>query len=182
MAINYARENKIPFLGICLGMQLAVVEFARNVAGLRNANSTEFDIDTKYPVIALINEWKDISGQIERRSVDSDKGGTLRKGAQNISVKNNTRTNGIYGASLYERHRHRYEVNNNYLKCLNDAGLIIGASTSSENLTEVIELNDHPWFIGVQFHPEFTSTPRNGHPLFIDYVKAIINRKFSKSV
>ncbi|EPY29631.1 CTP synthase [Strigomonas culicis] len=104
MAINYARENKIPFLGICLGMQLAVVEFARNVAGLRNANSTEFDIDTKYPVIALINEWKDISGQIERRSVDSDKGGTLRKGAQNISVKNNTRTNGIYGASLYERH------------------------------------------------------------------------------
>lgn len=182
MAINYARENKIPFLGICLGMQLAVVEFARNVAGLKNANSTEFDADTKFPVIALINQWNDISGQLEKRSVSSDKGGTLRKGSQNIFVKKNTKTYSIYGESLYERHRHRYEVNNNYLKCLSDVGLIISASTNSENLTEVIELNDHPWFIGVQFHPEFTSTPRNGHPLFIDYVKTIISKKFVESV
>ncbi|AGF49147.1 CTP synthase [Candidatus Kinetoplastidibacterium galati] len=182
MAINYARENKIPFLGICLGMQLAVVEFARNVAGLKNANSTEFDASTEFPVIALINEWKDISGQIERRSINSDKGGTLRKGAQSIFVMKNTKTHSIYGDSLYERHRHRYEVNNNYLKCLIDSGLIVSASTSSENLTEVIEIKDHPWFIGVQFHPEFTSTPRNGHPLFIDYVRAIINKKFIKSI
>ncbi|AGF48433.1 CTP synthase [Candidatus Kinetoplastibacterium oncopeltii TCC290E] len=181
-AINYARENKIPFLGICLGMQLAVVEFARNVAGLKNANSTEFDNCTEFPVIALINEWKDISGHLEKRSINSDKGGTLRKGAQNILVKKDTKTYSIYGESLYERHRHRYEVNNNYLESLIDAGLVISASTPSEHLTEVIELNDHPWFIGVQFHPEFTSTPRYGHPLFIDYIKAIISKKFIKII
>jgi len=174
-AIRYAREHGIPYLGICLGMQLAVVEFARHVAGLGAANSTEFDPSAPHPVVALITEWQDREGQIERRDANSDLGGTMRKGAQRCPVKPGTRAHAIYGDEVNERHRHRFEVNNVYVSRLEDAGMVISARTpSAERLPEIMELPDHPWFMGVQFHPEFTSTPRDGHPLFTDYIQAAI--------
>jgi CTP synthase len=175
-AIRYARENKIPYLGICLGMQLAVIEYARDVAGLRGANSTEFNAGTEYPVVALITEWLDREGRIETRSTDSDMGGTMRLGSQRCPVKAGTLASAIYGANVNERHRHRYEVNNYYVPQLEKAGLIISARTPSEDLPEMMELprSAHPWFVGVQFHPEFTSTPRDGHPLFKSYVEAAV--------
>lgn len=174
LAIRYARENQIPYLGICLGMQLAVVEFARNVAGLGGANSTEFDPSAAHPVVALITEWRDREGQIELRTGDDDLGGTMRKGAQRCPIKPNTRAAQVYGEEVNERHRHRFEVNNVYVPRLEEAGLVISARTPTENLPEIMELPDHPWFMGVQFHPEFTSTPRDGHPLFISYIQAAL--------
>ncbi|HWS75208.1 MAG TPA: CTP synthase, partial [Quisquiliibacterium sp.] len=178
-AIRFARENGIPYLGICLGMQLAVIEFSRDVCGLEGANSTEFDADTPHPVVGLITEWLDRAGKVERRDVDSDLGGTMRLGAQRCPVEAGTLAASIYGESVYERHRHRYEVNNHYVAQLEQAGLKVSARTPSEGLTEIVELPQsgrgaHPWFVGVQFHPEFTSTPRSGHPLFKAYVEAAI--------
>ncbi|MEY3665585.1 MAG: synthase [Pseudomonadota bacterium] len=180
-AIRYARENRIPYLGICLGMQLAVIEFARHVCGLHGANSTEFDPDTPYPVVGLISEWLDREGRVERRDGDSDLGGTMRLGAQRCPVQAGSIAAAIYGESVNERHRHRYEVNNGFTARLEQGGLRIAARTPSESLTEMIELpqhgtNAHPWFLAVQFHPEFTSTPRDGHPLFIAFVKAALAR------
>ena len=178
-AIRYARENKIPYLGICLGMQLAVVEFARHVAGLGGANSTEFDPSAAHPVVALITEWKDREGRVEHRSGDEDLGGTMRKGAQECPVKEGTRAYEIYGPCVNERHRHRFEVNNVYVPRLEESGLVISARTPAESLPEIMELPEakHPWFMGVQFHPEFTSTPRDGHPLFISYIQAALAHK-----
>lgn len=178
-AIRYARESKVPYLGICLGMQLAVIEFARNVAGLEGANSTEFDPDTPYPVVGLITEWKDASGKVETRDANSDLGGTMRLGAQKCPVVPGTLAARIYGSEVNERHRHRYEVNNHYVEQLKLAGLVVSARTPSEQLCEMIELpqDTHPWFVACQFHPEFTSNPRTGHPLFKAYVQAAIHRK-----
>lgn len=180
-AIQYARENNLPYLGICLGMQLAVIEYARHVAGMKGANSTEFNPETEYPVVALINEWCDRDGKVEIRSIDSDLGGTMRLGAQRCPVKPDTLAAAIYGAEVNERHRHRYEVNNHYVSALEKTGLIISARTPIEALPEIMELPKtvHPWFIGVQFHPEFTSTPRDGHPLFRSFVKAAIDCQMS---
>lgn len=174
-AIRYARQNGIPYLGICLGMQLAVIEFARDVVGLAGANSTEFDPATPHPVVALITEWQDREGKIEKRDLTSDLGGTMRKGAQRCPIKPGTRAHSIYGTEVFERHRHRYEVNNVYVPRLEEAGLIISARTPTENLPEIMELTDHPWFMGVQFHPEFTSTPRDGHPLFSSFIQAAVD-------
>ena len=173
-AVKYARENKIPFLGICLGMQLAVVEFARNKASLDNANSSEFNKNTKHPVIALITEWQTKDGRVEVRDENSNMGGTMRLGSQKAPIKSKSLARQIYGRFVNERHRHRYEVNNDYVDRLIDAGLIVSARTPSEDLCEIIELSasDHPWFFGCQFHPEFTSNPKDGHPLFISYLKA----------
>jgi len=187
-AIKYARENKIPYLGICLGMQLAVIEFARNVAGLTDAHSSEFNSETTHPVIALITEWQDEDGRIEKRDVDSDLGGTMRLGGQTCQLLENTLARSAYGAeSIIERHRHRYEFNNHYLQPLTDAGLVIGGKSSDGNLMEMVELPkqstsdlEHPWFLGCQFHPEFTSTPRKGHPLFTDYIKAALVHQSKK--
>jgi len=173
-AIRYARENNVPYLGICLGMQLAVVEFARHKAQLGGANSTEFDPGSPHPVVALITEWMDREGKSEVRSADSDLGGTMRKGSQKCPVKPDTLASRIYGAQVNERHRHRYEVNNVYVPRLEAAGLVISARTPTENLPEIMELPSHPWFMGVQFHPEFTSTPRDGHPLFTGFVRAAL--------
>ncbi len=178
-AIRYARENKIPYMGICLGMQLAVIEYARHVAGMTDANSTEFNLETEHPVVALITEWLDRDGKVAQRSADSDLGGTMRLGSQRCPIKPNTLAQRIYGDEVNERHRHRYEVNNHYVPTLEQAGLIISARTPSEELPEIMELpqTEHPWFVGVQFHPEFTSTPRYGHPLFKAYVEAALARK-----
>jgi CTP synthase len=178
-AIRYARENKVPYLGICLGMQLAVIEFARDVAGMSDANSTEFNLATEHPVVALITEWLDRDGKIETRNDDSDLGGTMRLGSQRCPVKPGTMANRIYGDEVNERHRHRYEVNNHYVPELEKSGLVISARTPSEDLPEIMELPQsmHPWFMGVQFHPEFTSTPRAGHPLFKSYVEAALQRQ-----
>ncbi|MEN4919769.1 CTP synthase [Achromobacter spanius] len=176
-AIRYARENGVPYLGICLGMQLAVIEFARHVAGLGGANSTEFDPSAPHPVVALITEWMDREGKVEKRDNSSDLGGTMRKGAQRVPIKSGTRAQSIYGDEVNERHRHRYEVNNVYVPRLEEAGMVISARTPTENLPEMMELPDHPWFVGVQFHPEFTSTPRDGHPLFSSYIRAAIEQK-----
>ena len=173
-AIRYAREYNVPYLGICLGMQLAVIEFARHVAGLTDANSTEFDSVSPHPVVALITEWLDREGRIEKRDEQSDLGGTMRKGAQKCPVKAGTLANKIYGPLVNERHRHRYEVNNVYVPRLEQAGLVISARTPTENLPEMMELPNHCWFVGVQFHPEFTSTPRDGHPLFTSYIQAAL--------
>jgi CTP synthase len=173
-AIRYARENSIPYLGICLGMQLAVIEFARHVANIAQANSTEFDPETENPVVALITEWLDREGRVEKRSNESDLGGTMRLGSQRCPVKTGTLAHEIYGAEVNERHRHRYEVNNIYVPRLEKSGLIISARTPNESLPEMMELpkSMHPWFFGVQFHPEFTSTPRDGHPLFSAFINA----------
>ncbi len=174
-AIQYAREQRIPYLGICLGMQLAVIEFARHKAVLEGANSTEFDPATPHPVVALITEWKNADGRVERRDERSDLGGTMRLGAQPADVVPGTLVQRIYRADVVnERHRHRYEVNNHYLPRLEAAGLKVAARTRTESLSELIELPDHPWFVGCQFHPEFTSTPRAGHPLFKSFVEAAI--------
>ncbi len=176
---RYAREHKVPYLGICLGMQVATIEYARNVAGLKDANSTEFDADTPHPVIALINEWKDADGSIQTRTANSDLGGTMRLGAQSSDVEPGTLAHSIYGDVVTERHRHRYEANINYLDQLRKAGLVISARTQREHLTEIVELptSVHPWFVGVQFHPEFKSTPWNGHPLFNAFIKAALERQ-----
>jgi CTP synthase len=172
-AARYAREQKIPYLGICLGMQVAVIEFARSVARLAGANSTEFDEQTEHPVIALITEWQDVDGTLERRSAESDLGGTMRLGGQPCRLKQGTLTHTLYGEDvIVERHRHRYEFNNRYRDQLEGAGLVVAGTSSDENLVEVVELHDHPWFVGCQFHPEFTSTPRDGHPLFAGFIRA----------
>ena len=178
-AIRYARENKIPYLGICLGMQLAVIEFARNVAGLIGSNSTEFNENAPHKLIGLINEWQDASGNTEKRDEHSDLGGTMRLGAQACPIVPNTMAADIYGTEVNERHRHRYEVNNHYVEQLKAAGLVISARTPTENLCEIVELPKgmHPWFMAVQFHPEFTSNPRTGHPLFTAYVNAALMNK-----
>lgn len=177
MAVNYARTNKVPYLGICLGMQVAMIEFARNVCGIKNANSTEFDKNTPDPVIGLITEWIDTEGNVEKRSKDSDMGGTMRLGAQKSYLVDGTMAKNIYGADdILERHRHRYEVNNNYVPALQEAGLQIGGWSENKSLVEIVEIPDHPWFFACQFHPEFTSTPRQGHPLFTSFVKAALKQ------
>ena len=174
-AIRYARENKIPYLGICLGMQLAVIEFARNMCGLGGANSTEFDAEAPHPVVALITEWMDRDGKVEKRDAQSNLGGTMRLGAQAANLDTNSLARKIYGADVInERHRHRYEVNEHYVPRLKDAGLRVSGLTQAEQLVEIVELPNHPWFVGVQFHPEFTSTPRGGHPLFKNFIEAAI--------
>jgi CTP synthase len=172
-ASRYAREHKIPYLGICLGMQVAVIDYARNVAGLSDAHSTEFVQGTQNPVIALITEWQDREGTVERRNHTSDKGGTMRLGEQQCKLRPGSLVHQLYGKDLIaERHRHRYEFNNTFMATLQNAGLSFTGTSSDENLMEVIEIKDHPWFIGCQFHPEFTSTPRSGHPLFSGFVLA----------
>jgi len=171
-AAQYARETKTPYLGICLGMQVAVIDYARNVAGMNDANSSEFNPDTPYPVIALISEWTDEEGNVQQRDENSDLGGTMRLGGQKCHLSKNSMAHEIYGAdTIVERHRHRYEFNNTLRSQLVDAGLIIGG-VSDDDLVETIEISDHPWFVGVQFHPEFTSSPRDGHPLFTSYIEA----------
>ncbi|WP_028452064.1 CTP synthase [Chitinilyticum aquatile] len=174
LAVKFARENNIPYLGICLGMQIALIEYARDVAGLAGANSTEFDLETEYPVVALIDEWVNHDGKIEKRDENSNMGGTMRLGAQQCNLDTGSLAARIYGASeITERHRHRYEVNNHYLPRLEAAGLkISGKSAGAEQLVETIELPKHRWFFACQFHPEFTSTPRDGHPLFKAYIEA----------
>ncbi|TDK67609.1 CTP synthase [Sapientia aquatica] len=181
-AARYAREHKVPYLGICLGMQVALIEYARNMAGLKNANSTEFDLETDQPVVALINEWQNHDGKVETRDANSDLGGTMRLGAQTCDVKAQTLASEIYGPQVTERHRHRYEANNHYLERVEQAGLVVSARTPTEDLCEIMELprSVHPWYMGVQYHPEFKSTPRDGHPLFISYVKAILANKEAK--
>jgi CTP synthase len=176
VAARFAREHQIPYLGICLGMQVATIDYARHVAGLTGANSTEFEADSPHPVIALIEEWQDRDGSIQKRTQSSDLGGTMRLGAQSSDVKPGTLAHRIYGPVVTERHRHRYEANVNYLERLQKAGLVISALTQREQLTEIVELpaTVHPWFMGVQFHPEFKSTPWDGHPLFNSYVEAAL--------
>ena len=178
-AARFARENKVPYLGICLGMQVATIEFARHVAGLTDANSTEFEPENPNPVIALITEWKDADGTIKTRDKNSDMGGTMRLGAQSSDVAKGSLAHEIYGDVVTERHRHRYEANVNYLDTLRQAGLVISALTQREQLTEMIELPQtvHPWFVGVQFHPEFKSTPWDGHPLFNAFIKAALDHQ-----
>jgi CTP synthase len=180
-AARFAREGKVPYLGICLGMQVATIEFARHMAGLADANSTEFAPDCPHPVIALITEWKDKDGSIQKRSEKSDLGGTMRLGAQSSDVAKGTLAHQIYGDVVTERHRHRFEANVNYLDKLREAGLVISALTQREQLTEIVELpqSEHPWFVGVQFHPEFKSTPWDGHPLFNAFIKAALDRRAS---
>ncbi len=183
LAAQYAREHKLPYLGICLGMQVATIEVARHLAGLADANSTEFDPATPHPVIALIDEWQDRDGSIQKRSANSDLGGTMRLGAQSADVKPGTLAHEIFGAVVTERHRHRYEANERYLEQLEKAGLVISAITQREKLTEIVELPRavHPWFVGVQFHPEFKSTPWDGHPLFKSFVKAALEHQAQRT-
>ncbi len=179
LAAQYAREHKLPYLGICLGMQVATIEYARHMAGLEGANSTEFEPETPHPVIALIDEWQDADGSIQKRDANSDLGGTMRLGAQSSDVKAGTLAHDIYGPVVTERHRHRYEANEHYLDRLQEAGLVISAITQREKLTEMVELprTVHPWYVGVQFHPEFKSTPWGGHPLFAAFIKAALDHK-----
>ena len=180
-AVKYARTKLIPYLGICLGMQIAVIEYARNVTRLKLANSTEFDKTTNYPVVGLISEWLDSEGSIERRDSNSDLGGTMRLGSQECILKNNSLTRALYKKSkVLERHRHRYEVNNNLIDILVSKGLKVVGKSADKMLVEVIEIDEHPWFIGCQFHPEFTSDPRSGHPLFTGFIKAAKKNKISK--
>ncbi|MBL4584350.1 MAG: CTP synthase [Pseudomonadales bacterium] len=175
--VRYARENKIPYLGICLGMQVAVIEYARNILGLETANSSEFDRKTADPVIGLIEEWTTESGKTETRSEESDLGGTMRLGGQQCRLTADSIIQSLYQQDIIvERHRHRYEVNNNYLDQLQQAGLRVGGWSIDDALVEVIEVPDHPWFVACQFHPEFTSTPRDGHPLFNGFVQAALNQ------
>jgi len=177
-AIRYARENGVPYLGICLGLQTAVVEFARNVCGLKEANSTEIELDTPHPVIGLISEWMDEKGQRERRDAQSDLGGTMRLGAQRCCLVSDTLARKLYGRDeVLERHRHRYEFNNGYRETLSEHGLKLSGFSADGTLVEMVELTDHPWFLGCQFHPEFTSTPREGHPLFTGFVRAALARR-----
>ncbi|WP_295458044.1 CTP synthase [uncultured Thiodictyon sp.] len=177
-AARYAREHRVPYLGICLGMQVAVIGYARDLAGLAGAHSTEFDRDTPHPVIALITEWRDEQGQIETRSEDSDLGGTMRLGGQNCRLEPGSLARAVYGTpQIRERHRHRYEFNNRYLNLLQDAGMRFSGWSLDNKLVEIIEIPDHPWFIACQFHPEFTSTPRDGHPLFFGFVRAALEQQ-----
>ncbi len=172
-AVRHAREQGIPYLGICLGMQVAVIEFARHVAGLTGAHSTEFDSTTPHPVIALITEWVDEDGTLQQRTVDSDLGGTMRLGGQKCRLLAGTTAHRCYGTDqIFERHRHRYEFNNRYRGVLEENGLVIAGVSADDDLVEVIEIADHPWFVGCQFHPEFTSSPRDGHALFSGYISA----------
>jgi CTP synthase len=172
-AVRYAREQQIPYLGICLGMQVAVIEFARHVAGLDDAHSTEFRQGTPHPVIALITEWQREDGGLEQRSEDSDLGGTMRLGGQRCNLLPGSLAHRVYGQdSIVERHRHRYEFNNLYREQLAEKGLVMSGMSIDGELVEVIEIPAHPWFLACQFHPEFTSTPRDGHPLFTGFVKA----------
>jgi CTP synthase len=174
-AVRYARENRIPYLGICLGMQVAVIEFARHVAGLAGAHSTEFVQDTQAPVIALITEWSREDGGLEKRGEDSDLGGTMRLGGQPCQLAGDSLARSLYGKDvIVERHRHRYEFNNRYRQVLEDNGLRLAGLSADGRLVEVVEIPQHPWFIGCQFHPEFTSTPRDGHPLFTGYLRAAL--------
>ena len=184
IAVKYAREHKLPYLGICLGMQVATIEFARHVAGLPGANSTEFEPETPHPVIALIDEWQDADGTIQKRDAQSNLGGTMRLGAQSSDVRPGTLAHQIYGPVVTERHRHRYEANEKYLETLQRAGLVISAITQREKLTEMVELprSQHPWFVGVQFHPEFKSTPWDSHPLFISFIAAALVQRASAAV
>ena len=181
-AIKFARENKIPFLGICLGMQLAVVEFARSKAKLIEANSTEFNSATKHPVVGLITEWQTETGEVMKRDQNSDLGGIMRLGAQKAPVIRNSLAYQIDGSEVNERHRHRFEVNNSYVDLLIEAGLIVSSRTPQENLCEIVELprDNHPWFLGCQFHPEFTSNPKESHPLFLSFIKAAIEKQGTK--
>ncbi len=175
MAVRFARETKVPYLGICLGMQAAVIEYARNVAGFKDASSTEFDPETDHPVIGLITEWKDLEGNIETRTENSDLGGTMRLGGQKCILQEGSKTAAAYGATqIMERHRHRYEMNNHYIEPLEKAGMNIVGKSFDGSLVEVVEIPDHPWFVGCQFHPEFTSTPRDGHGLFTAFVNAAL--------
>ena len=180
-AVKYARTRSIPYLGICLGMQIAVIEFARHIAGLKSANSTEFNEETKYPVVGLIHEWLDSEGSIERRDSNSNLGGTMRLGAQDCLLNKDSLTYKLYKkVKIKERHRHRYEVNNNLIETLTANGLSVAGKSVDKMLVEVIEIKDHPWFIGCQFHPEFTSDPRKGHPLFSGFIKAAKTYKIRK--
>ena len=180
-AVKFARTKLVPYLGICLGMQIAVIEFARNVAKMKLANSTEFDAETKYPVVGLISEWLDSEGSVEKRDSNSDLGGTMRLGSQECVLKKDSLTRKMYKTSkIMERHRHRYEVNNNHIDFLMSKGLQVVGKSSDKMLVEVIELGDHPWFVGCQFHPEFTSDPRKGHPLFTGFVKAAKQNKIKQ--
>ncbi len=173
LAAKYAREQKVPYLGICLGMQVALIEYARNVAGMPGAHSTEFNKATPYPVVGLITEWRDADGSVEVRTDESDLGGTMRLGSQNCNLKDNTKAREIYGkAVIQERHRHRYEVNNHLRPRLEEAGLVVSGLSADNQLVEMIEIPTHPWFVAGQFHPEFNSTPRDGHPLFQSFVAA----------
>jgi CTP synthase len=176
--VQHAREQGIPYFGICYGMQAAVVDFARNVVGLAGANTTENDRNGPHPVIGLITEWRTSTGEVERRTEASDLGGTMRLGLQECRLKPNTRARELYGKDVIgERHRHRYEFNNYYRTQLEDAGLVIAGKSMDDLLVEIIELRGHPWFLACQFHPEFTSTPRDGHPLFIGFVRAARDHK-----
>lgn len=173
MAAKYARENNIPYLGICLGMQVALIEYARDVVGMEKANSTEFDPQSPYPVVGLITEWINDEGAVEVRNEKSDLGGTMRLGSQLCHLEEGSKVKELYGkAEIYERHRHRYEVNNNLLPKIKEAGLKVTGLSADRKLVEIIENPKHPWFVAVQFHPEFTSTPRDGHPLFSGFIKA----------
>jgi CTP synthase len=178
-AITYAREQKIPFFGICLGMQLAVIEYARNMAGLPKANSTELDLTTPDPVIYLIKEWFDYrTGKMQIRDENSEMGGTLRLGAYPCKLREDTLARAAYGMEeISERHRHRYEFNNDYRQRLEERGLIISGTSPDNNLVEIVELGEHPWFLGCQFHPEFKSKPMRPHPLFRDFIAAAIKQK-----
>ena len=172
-AVQFARENNIPFLGICLGLQVAVIEYARNMANMKGANSTEFDDKTNYPVIGLITEWQDENGNTQKRNSDSHLGGTMRLGGQECELINGSNAQKIYGANkVIERHRHRYEVNNKLISKIEEAGLFVSGRSNDGSLVEMIEIPGHPWFVACQFHPEFTSTPRDGHPLFEGFIKA----------
>lgn len=178
LAAQYARENKIPYLGICLGLQIAVIEFARHQASMPKANSTEFDPNTPYPVVALVSEWMDQSGQVEKRHGEVDLGGTMRLGGQVCMIEPHTLAYRLYGKNkVIERHRHRYEVNNQLLPQLEQAGLVVSGRSQDEKLVEIIEIPDHPWYLACQFHPEFTSTPRDGHPLFKGFIEAALNNQ-----
>ena len=182
LAVRWAREHKVPYLGICLGMQIAVIEYARNVCGLTGANSTEFDPDTPHPVIALITEWQNRDGRIEQRSAESDLGGTMRLGAQPAGLVAGSLARTVYGReTINERHRHRYEVNDQYVARMEAAGLVVSGRTEAGGLVEMVELPGHPWFIGCQFHPEFTSTPRAGHPLFKAYAEAAVKAQAARA-
>ncbi|MBV5274529.1 MAG: CTP synthase [Lamprocystis purpurea] len=178
LAARFAREQRVPYLGICLGMQVAVIEYARDVCGLEGAHSTEFDRQTPHPVIALITEWRDEHGQVETRDEQSELGGTMRLGGQNCRLEPGSLARAVYGSpQIRERHRHRYEFNNGYLNLMQDAGLRLSGWSLDNRLVEIIEIPDHPWFIACQFHPEFTSTPRDGHPLFCGFIKAALDQR-----
>lgn len=178
LAAKYARENKVPYLGICYGLHAAIVDIARNVAGLENANTTENNPKTPHPVIGLIMEWMNEDGDVETRDADSDLGGTMRMGEQECRLAENSATSRIYGQdSINERHRHRYEVNDHYVSALEEAGMLVAGRSMDDSLVEVIEVKDHPWFVATQFHPEFTSTPRRGHPLFSSFIEAALENQ-----